>query len=110
MCLCNGKEELPSFKGCARTSCLQTFDIDGFYCAEIGVGFHAESLSTEFFVHVIMDPPEPFGELSLITFYRVSNHVLGQTFAAIFTGKYVREHAHKLTDFRTGICSETYEM
>jgi len=110
VCFRDRKEELPSFKGCARTSCLQTFDIDGFYCTEIGVGLDAESLSTEFFVHVIMDPPEPFGELSLITFYRISNHILGQTFAAIFTRKNVREHAHKLTDFRTGICSETYEM
>jgi hypothetical protein len=110
MRLCNRKEELPSFKGCARTSCLQAFDIDGFYCAEIGVGLDAESLPAEFIVHVIMNPPQPFGELGLVTFYGVVNHVLGQTFAAIFTGKNVGEHAHELTDFRTGICSETYEM
>jgi hypothetical protein len=108
MRLCNGKEELPSFKGCARTSCLQTLNIDGFYCAEIGVGFHAESLPAEFIVHFIMDTPEPFGELGLVTFYGVFDHVLGQTFAAIFTGKNVGEHAHELTDFRTGICPETY--
>jgi hypothetical protein len=110
MCFRDRKEELPSFKGCARTSCLQTFDIDRFYCSEIGIGFYAESLSAEFIVHVIVDAPEPFGELGLVTFYRVVDHVLGQTFAAIFTGKNVGEHAHELTDFRTGICSETYKM
>jgi len=77
MRLCDRKEELPSFKGCARTSCLQTFDVDGFYCAEIGIGFDAESLPAEFIVHVIVDSPEPFGELGLVTFYRVFDHVLG---------------------------------
>jgi hypothetical protein len=110
MCFRDRKEELPSFKGCTRTSCLQTFDIDGFYRAEIGIGFYAESLPTEFIVHVVMDAPEPFGELGLVTFYRVAHHVLGETFAAIFTWKNIGEHAHELTDFRTGICSKTYKM
>jgi hypothetical protein len=108
MCFRDRKEKLPSFKGCARTSCLQTFYIDGFYCAEIGIGFDTESLPAEFIIYVIVDSPEPFGELSLVTFYRVFDHVLGQTFAAIFTGKNVGEHAHELTDLRAGICSETY--
>jgi hypothetical protein len=67
-------------------------------------------LLPELGVHIIMNTPEPFGQILLITFYRVVFHVFGKALTAVFTGEDVRERLHKFTNLGRRLRAETYQM
>ena len=67
-------------------------------------------LLPEFGVDIIMNSPEPLGQILLITFYRVVFHVFGEALTTVFTREDVREHIHKFTNLGGWLRAETYEM
>jgi hypothetical protein len=67
-------------------------------------------LLPEFGVHIIMNTPEPFGQILLITFYGVIFHVFREALTAVFTWEDVRECIHEFTNLGSRLGAETYEM
>jgi hypothetical protein len=98
MCFCHGKEKLPAFKVCFRAARGHPFEIDSLDDSKRRIGQNIYALCTEFRIHVIVNPPEPFREILLIAFYGIIRHVFGKTFATELTGKNIRNGIEKLAD------------
>jgi hypothetical protein len=71
----------------AATASSEALQVDCFHDRKTGVRLYMNTLGAELGVDVIMNTPQPFRQLLLVTFYRIFCHVFGETFTTIFTGK-----------------------
>jgi hypothetical protein len=109
----NRKEKLPAFKLGAGTASCEALQIYGFYDGKTRVGLYMDSLCPQLGVHIIVNAPQPFGQIFLVTFYGVFRHVFGKAFATILArkniGKGVEELAHLGSDAGSR-ARESYKM